>query len=174
MKVVDIAQEIYMDLGSPSDLSVAALSYWLRANVGKLNSLIFSNFYVSETSFEILDSDNSNAEIGINAAAILKKLYMINRYAVILRSKLSDIGTDDVVEVRDQDTNVRRLDKTQVIRSITAEKKQEEDELRYLINAYRAKNLNPKQVVGDDIVMGTYPEYYPYLTRNRNYGYTAY
>lgn len=174
MKVVDIAQEIYMDLGSPSDLSVAALSYWIRANVGRLNNLIFSNFYVSDASLEILDADNSDSEIDINAAAILKKLYMINRYAVILRSKLSDTSSDDVVEVQDQDTRVRRLDKTQLIRSITTEKKQEEDELRYLINAYRAKKSAPKQIVGDDIVVGTYPEYYPYITRGRNYGYTAF
>lgn len=163
-----------MDLGSPSDLSVAALSYWIRANVGRLNNLIFSNFYVSDPSLEILDSDNNDAEIDINAAAILKKLYMINRYAIILRSKLSDISSNDVVEVQDQDTKVRRLDKTQLIRSITAEKKQEEDELRYLINAYRAKKSAPKQIVGDDIIIGMYPENYPYIRSGRTYGYTAF
>jgi len=173
MKVVDIAQEIYMDLNSPSDLSVAALSYWIRANVGRLNSLIFANFYIN-SSYEIVDADNSDAEIDIIAAAILKKLYMVHRYSVIIRSKLTDINSDDVVEVKDQNTSVRRLDKTQLIKSISTEKKQEEEELKYLINAYRSRKSAPKQIVGDDIVPGAYPEYYPYLTIGRNYGYTAF
>lgn len=174
MKVVDIAQEIYMDLGSPSDLSVAALSYWIRANVGRLNSLIFSNFYIDDTTLEILDSDNGNSEIDINAAAIIKKLYMVHRYSVIIRSKLTSLDSSDIVQVSDQDTSVRRVDKTQVIRAVTAEKKQEEEELRNLINAYRAKKNTPAQVVGDDIVAGVYPEGYPYIRIGRTYGYTAY
>ena len=84
MKVVDIAQEIYFDLNSPSDLSIAALSYWLRSNVGRLNSLVFVNFSIND-SYEIVDGDNDSEEIDINGAAILKKMYMINRYAVIIR-----------------------------------------------------------------------------------------
>ena len=173
MKVVDIAQEIYFDLNSPSDLSVAALSYWLRSNVGRLNSLVFANFSIND-SYEIVDGDNSNEEIDINGAAILKKMYMINRYAVIIRSKLTDLGSDAVIEVKDQDTSVRRVDKNQIIKSVTAEKKQEEDELRYLINAYRAKKSAPKQVVGDDIVAGKFPEYNPSFTYSRTYGHTAF
>ena len=173
MKVVDIAQEIYFDLNSPSDLSIAALSYWLRSNVGRLNSLVFANFSIND-SYEIVDGDNSNEEIDINAAAILKKMYMINRYAVIIRSKLTDLGSDDVIEVKDQDTSVRRVDKNQTIKNVTAEKKQEEDELRYLINAYRAKKSAPKQVVGDDIVAGKFPEYNPSFNYSRTYGYTAF
>lgn len=173
MKVVDIAQEIYMDLAEPTDLSVAAISYWVRANVGKLNSLIFENFALNEN-LEIVDTSNNNLEINIDAVAILKKMYLVHRYAVIIRSKLTDIDSDDVVEVQDQDSRVRRLDKNQLIRSVTSEKKQEEDDLRYLINAYRTKSTDPKQVVGDDIVRGTYPEYYPSRTIGRSFGYSAF
>ena len=85
MKVVDIAQEIYLDLNSPSDLTIAAIAFWVRANVGKLNSLVFANFALND-SYEIVDTDNSNTEIDINAAAILKKMYIIHRYSVIIRS----------------------------------------------------------------------------------------
>ena len=99
---------------------------------------------------------------------------MINRYAVIIKSKLTDLGSDDVIEVKDQDTSVRRVDKNQTIKSVTAEKKQEEDELRYLINAYRAKKSAPKQVVGDDIVAGKFQEYNPSFNYSRTYGYTAF
>jgi len=81
MKVVDIAQEIYLDLNSPSDLSIAAISFWVRANVGALNSFLFSNFAVNGTTYEIVDADNNNAEIDINAVAILKKMYMIRGFS---------------------------------------------------------------------------------------------
>jgi hypothetical protein len=173
MKVVDIAQEIYFDLNSPSDLSLAAIAFWIRANVGRLNSIVFSNFKLND-SYEIVDSDNGDAEIDINAAAILKKMYIVHRYSVIIRSKLTAIDSDDIVEVTDQDQKVRKLDKTQIIRAVTAEKKIEEEELQKLINAYRTKKSAPVHVVGDDIVAGQYPDVFPYIRSGRTYGYTAY
>ena len=170
MKVVDIAQEIYFDLNSPSDLSLAAISFWIRANIGNLNNTIFSSFIIND-SYEITESD---AEININAVAILKKMYMVHRYAVIIRSKITEVSTNDVVEIQDQDTRVRRIDKNQLIRSISAEKKQEEEELRFLISNYRANKSTPGQIIGDDIVAGSFPTDYPYIRTGRNYGYTAY
>jgi len=170
MKVVDIAQEIYFDLNSPSDLSLAAISFWIRANIGNLNNTIFSSFIIND-SYEITESD---AEININAVAILKKMYMVHRYAVIIRSKITEVSANDVVEIQDQDTRVRRIDKNQLIRSISAEKKQEEEELRFLISNYRANKSSPGQVIGDDIVAGSFPTDYPYIRTGRNYGYTAY
>ncbi len=172
MKVADIANEIYMDLGEPTDLSVSAISYWVRASIGKLNSMIFENFALNQD-FEIVDSSNSDAEINIDAVAILKKTYLVHRYSVIVRSKLTDLGSDDVIEVQDQDSKVKRVDKNQLIKTISAEKKQEEDELRYLINAYRTKSTNPKQVVGDDIVQGRHPSYEGHLRSNISYTHTS-
>lgn len=179
MKVADIANEIYMDLGEPADLSVSAISYWVRASIGKLNSMIFENFALNDT-FEIVDTDDgdgdstTNAEINIDAVAILKKMYVVHRYSVIIRSKLTAIDSDDVVEVQDQDSKVKRLNKTQIVKAVTSEKKQEEDELRYLINAYRTKSTNPKQVVGDDIVRGRHPSRYGgYLRNGLPYGQTS-
>jgi hypothetical protein len=174
MKVVDIAQEIYFDLNSPSDLSIAAIAFWVRANVGALNSYLFSNFVVDETTYEIVDADNITVQIDINAVAILKKMYIIHRYAVIIRSKLTSTDSDDVVEVTHNDTKVRKLDKNQLIKTVSAEKKQEEESLKLLVSAYRGKQFVPGQVVGDDIVAGAFPDSYPYIRSGRTYGYTAY
>ena len=44
IKVVDIADEIHRELGSPSDLSISAISYWLRTNIGQLNNLLYLYF----------------------------------------------------------------------------------------------------------------------------------
>jgi len=174
MKVVDIANEIYFDLNSPSDLSIAAISFWVRANVGALNSLLFSNFIVNQTTYEIVDADDNTIEININAVAILKKMYIVHRYAVIIRSKLTATDSDDVIEVTHNDTKVRKIDKTQLIKTVSAEKKQEEESLKLLVSAYRGKQFVPGQVVGDDIVAGAFPDSYPYIRSGRTYGYTAY
>ena len=159
MKVVDCASEIFSEIGSPSDISVAAIAYWVRANIGHLNNLLFSNFAIN-SSYEIVDSDNEDTEIDINAVSVLKKLYMVHRYAVIIRSKISAIATDEIVEIQDQDTKVRKLDKNQIIKTISQEKKEEEASLNFLINAYRARNSAPTHVVGDDTVAGYYLDQY--------------
>ena len=173
MKVVDVAQEIYFNLNEPTDLSLAAIAFWIRANVGYLNSLLYSNFAISED-YEITDLDNDNAEIDINAVAILKKMYMIHRYSVVIRSKLTVSDADPVVEVQEGGFKVRKVDRSQLIRTVSAEKKQEEEELRFLISSYRARKVDPKQVVGDDIVAGDYRTAYPYVRTGRTYGYTAF
>ncbi len=149
MNVADCASEIFSEIGSPSDTSTAAIAYWIRSNVGHLNNLLFSNFVISAGS-EIVDSDNDNAQIDINAVSILKKLYIVHRYSVIIRSKITAVTTDEIIEISDQDTKVRKVDKNQLIKTISQEKKEEEDSLRYLINAYRARKTSPIHVVGDD------------------------
>ena len=48
MKIVDIADEIFRELGNPSTISLPAISFWIRSNVGELNNRI-------NTSFKIVD-----------------------------------------------------------------------------------------------------------------------
>ena len=40
MKVVDIADEIFRELSEPSTLSIPAIAYWVRSNVGELNNYL--------------------------------------------------------------------------------------------------------------------------------------
>ena len=101
-------------------------------------------------------------------------MYIVHRYAVIIRSKLTSIDSDDVVEVTHNDTKVRKLDKNQLIKTVSAEKKQEEEALTMLISAYRGKKFVPGQVVGDDIIAGEFPNGFVRTNSSRNYGYTAY
>ena len=45
MKVVDIADEIFRELSEPSTLSIPAIAYWVRSNVGELNNYLNVNLY---------------------------------------------------------------------------------------------------------------------------------
>jgi len=176
MKVVDIAQELFVELGQPSDLSVASLSYWARATVGQLNNMLFTKYSIDEITLEIVDAtDPANPiEINIIAAAVLKKIYVVYRYAFLIRSKITAIDSDNIIEIKDQDSSVKRIDKTQLIKLISAEKKNEEEELKLMINAYRTYVSSPVHVVGDDTYGGSYPNFFPFLRSGRIYGYMAF
>ena len=47
MKIVDIADELYRELGEPSSISIPAISFWIRSNVGELNNRINTTFKIS-------------------------------------------------------------------------------------------------------------------------------
>ena len=53
MKVVDIADELFRELAEPSSLSIAAIGFWLRTNIGALNNHINTSYVINATTFEI-------------------------------------------------------------------------------------------------------------------------
>ena len=46
MKIVDIADEIYRELGEPSTISIPAIAFWIRSNVGELNNRLNTTFKI--------------------------------------------------------------------------------------------------------------------------------
>ena len=44
MKIVDLADQIFRELGEPSDLTLPAISYWVRSNVGGVNNYLNTSF----------------------------------------------------------------------------------------------------------------------------------
>lgn len=158
MKVVDIANELYLELGSPSNTGLAAISFWLRSNIGRLNSLINENLSVNESTYEIINtlSDETTEEININAAAILKKMYYLHYYDVLIRENLGASGTDSFIEVESDGMRVRRVSKTEVGRNLISIKKAENEEFNRLVTAYKTNKAAPRQVAGDDTQIGYY------------------
>lgn len=155
MKVVDIATELYDDLGNPSDSSIVAITYWIRGHVGALSNYIYKNYTVNATTLEILDEDD--VEIGITEVAILKKMYEVYRWDVLIRAKLVSLDSDDLLEVTDEGSSVRKVSKNEVIKSLKDLKSKDSAEFNGLLNAYRINKGVPVQVAGDDTVQGTYP-----------------
>jgi hypothetical protein len=154
MKVVDIATEIYINKGEPTDTSVAAIAYWVRANIGKLNSLIYSCFTIN-TSLEIVDEDGN--EINIDAAAILKQMWEVDRYDTLINNQVTSLGTDDIIEYSEGGSTIRKTNKNEVIKSFRSLKEEEGKELSDLIARYNMKGASPRQVAGDDTEIGTLP-----------------
>ena len=158
MKVVDIASEIYTELGEPTTLSIPPITFWFRRNIGLLNTRINTDFYIDENDFEIKEKDQSDVaqEISVNEANILKKMYLIHHYDVKLRESLGAASTDTWVEIATDGTSVRRVNKIQQSQTYQAAKKTELEELDKLVNSYQRRNAAPLQVAGDDTTAGDY------------------
>jgi len=156
MTVASIADEIHKELGSPTDYSTAAISFWVRTNVGELNNLLMANYSVNASSNEIEDDCATPNEISKEAAAVLKKMYKVHYYDLEIKKNLISISTDSIIEVRDQGSSVRKVNKNQTSTTLANLRKQEVDGLTDLVTAYRSRSTEPRQVAGDDTVEGEY------------------
>ena len=152
MKVVDIADDIFREVGRPSDTSIPVISYWIRANVGALNNYINREFEVDSTTLEILDKNSH--EILADEAVILKKMYMVHHYDVQVRKNIGTIEKESIISVYDGEQSVTKINRNQVLLTLTSLKRAEEYELQKLITAYKTDKSSPKQVVGDDTEAG--------------------
>tara|TARA_Y100001938_G_C8091270_1_gene435227 strand:- start:2174 stop:2686 length:513 start_codon:yes stop_codon:yes gene_type:complete len=151
MKVVDIADEIFRELGEPTTLSIPAITYWIRSNVGQMNNLIHTSFFINSKDLEIVETvDSKSVEIGEEEKAIIKKMYFIHFYDQKLRTHMIAMDTDTVISVRDGDSGVTKINRNEMTRSMASIKAQEYNELQILVGSYKMTKATPIQVAGDD------------------------
>ena len=153
MKTVDIADEIYRELGSPSSTSISAIAFWVRSNIGALNNYLNEAFVISD-SHEIVGADS--AEINIQAVAILKKMYSIHDYDLKIRANIVSISTSDIISISDKGRSVTKVNKNEVTKALTSLKSEESRTMTALAIAYKNRDSTPIQVVGDDTVAGSF------------------
>jgi hypothetical protein len=173
MKVVDIATEIFIDAGSPSDTSIPAIAYWLRTKVGSLNTLVYEDLYINEAQ-EIFNAKDGS-EISPELVSLLKQMYKVYDLEVQVRSFRNALAADAVLQVTDNlgGTSFKRVNRNEVMKTLVALRKDELTWLSKMIDSYRSLTSAPSQVAGDDTVSGysePYPAYRPYWTRISTYG----
>jgi hypothetical protein len=155
MKVVDISEEIYRELGKPENLSVPPIAYWVRTNIGALNNYIHKSFYINSTTLEIEEIVNDKVvEIGENEKAILKKMYMVHYYELKLKTHILTLSTDTIISVEDDGSSVTKVNKNEISKTFSQIKSQEFEELQNMISAYKIGRVKPLQVAGDDAIAG--------------------
>lgn len=164
MKVVDVADEIYRELGLPTDLSMSAIAFWVRTNIGELNNLLFTTYAINSTSLELIDG--CDEEVTAEAVAILKKLYSIHYYDLQIKKNIVALSTDTILEVQDQGSKVKKINKNEVNKNLGILRKQEIEVMKNLVTAYRLRGAEPRQVAGDDTIAGEYSN--PDTTRITN------
>jgi hypothetical protein len=163
-KIVDVADEIYRELGEPSDLSIASIAFWLRTNIGDLNILINKKFYITDDTLEIGIEEGSGDEFKDIEKSVFKMIYSIHYYERLFRNALGAASTDSTIEITENGFTGRKVNKNELAKTYAQLRKQINDELQILTKNYNLNEAKPLQVAGDDI----------YQDPTRPYTYTNY
>jgi len=163
-KIVDIADEIYRELGEPSDLSLASIAFWLRTNIGDLNILINKKFYITDNTLEIGILAGSGDVFGNLEKSIFKMIYSVHYYERLFRNALGAASTDSTLEITENGFTARKVNKNELAKTYAQLRKQISDELGTLTKNYNLNEVEPVQIAGDDTIEDL----------SRSYGYTSY
>lgn len=151
MKVIDIANKFYTDLDSPTDLSLVSVSFWIRNNLGALNSRLLTSWSVDIDTLEIKDENND--EITNDAVSVYFQMYLVFYYDKKYRSNLTTMSNNMLISVKDNARSVTYTNRNEIGKTILQAKKQAEDELDKLVKGYKNKLAVPRQVIGDDTAL---------------------
>jgi len=151
-KIVDIADEIYRELGEPSDLNIASIAFWLRTNIGDLNILINKKFYIIDSTLEIGIEEGSGDEFKDIEKSIFKMIYSMHYYERLFRNALGAASTDSTIEIDQNGFRAKRVNKNELAKTYSDLRKQIADELQVLTKNYNLNEARPLQVAGDDTV----------------------
>ena len=151
-KIVDVADEVYREMGEPSDISIASIAYWLRTNIGKLNVLLNKPYLINETTLEIYSSDETKDPFGINEKSIFKKIYTVHYYERLFRNALGAASTDSTIEIDQNGFRAKKVNKNELAKTYSDLKKQADAQLKILLDKYELNEVTPIQVAGDDTI----------------------
>lgn len=151
MKVADIANKFYTDLDSPADLSLVSLSFWIRNNLGTLNSRLLTSWSVDIDTLEVKDENND--EITDDAVSVYFQMYLVFYYDKKYRSNLTTMNNNMLISVKDNARSVTYTNRNEIGKTILQAKKQAEEELDKLVKGYKMKLAKPRQVIGDDTAL---------------------
>jgi len=134
MKPQDIAEEIYTELGSPDDLSIPQIYYWLVSNIGQLNVLIEMEYKVEGDDF-VPDMNNEEKDI-------FKSLYYIKWAGVGITSNLG-AASYDWSEISEGDSTIRRVSKNEVAKNYKQLRDAYKTQLDELVYFYKKNKIRP-------------------------------
>ena len=147
--VTSIAQEIYEEMGEPSDFSIAAIAAWVRRNIGGLGNMINTEFTIDSSSLEISPNLTDAQKY------IFKKMYSIYFFDLKIKSTGS-LAINDYTSIKDDFGSVQKLNKNEVLKNFYQIRQQEYKELKDFVDKYEINEVTPLQVAGDDTFPGNY------------------
>ena len=150
--IASIAQEIFEELGEPSDFSISAIAAWLRRNIGGLGNFLNESFSINDQGLEISPALNDVQKY------IFKKMYNVYYFDLKIKS-IGSLATTDFITIKDDIGSVQKVNKNEVLKNYISIRKQEYDELKGLVYQYRNNESSPVQVAGDDTIPGFYGDF---------------
>jgi hypothetical protein len=153
MKIVDIAQEIMLlDSSNPIATSLPAVSYFLRANIGYLNTLLFEDFKIDQNTLEITHCNGN--DLNPEAKAIIKQIYKIYDSKQQINNNMNALASDTLLSIKDEFGGVSytRQNRNSMAQTWASIMRQETDILNEMVGSYKINKATPLAVFGDDFI----------------------
>jgi hypothetical protein len=149
MKLITVSDELHREIGAPTDYAQPLITFWLRSNIGELNTRLGTGYSITLTNYEIYP------EMGENEKSIFKEMFFIYYYDRLIMGNLGSASFDSVLEVTSDGATVRKVNKNEVAKTYLLLKKDHIEKLEKFIIDYKSIGSAPCQVAGDD----TYQEW---------------
>lgn len=160
MKVVEIAQELIDDLGDNTNISIPSICTYLRQNIGKLNTLLNTDYIIAPNTLEIVSGADNTIEIGLMESAIYAQLYEVYYFQRRANATLGAAAIDTVIEYQSDGGAIRMIDRNQIAKTYAQLKKDAQDTLNKMINRYKFYTTHAIQIIGDDLIAHERPLQY--------------
>lgn len=146
--LTDLANEIWSELGQPSSVSIPAIAFYLKTNVGRLNLAIYSNYSVINNDF--------SAQLSSSESVIFKSLFMIHFYDMQINANLGAASLSSVLAVDSDGASVRMVSKNDLSKTYLAAKKDFVQLHNEMVSNYISSLSAPIDVHGNDNIGYSY------------------
>lgn len=151
----ELAQEVYEELGEPTDISEAYLVDWFRSNIGLLNTLL-------DLCYEIdVGTQQVSPLFYEDDSAIYAQVYYVKYFNKKFLSSSQAAAQDSWVEISSADRKIRRFSKNDISKGFLEAKRMANDELNNLVSLYKINRARPRQVIGEAGVNCDWPYHVP-------------
>lgn len=144
-----LANDIFVNEFDSTGISVGSISGWLDANVGQLNTVLFTSFS---------GQDGNISGMQLEEANIYKEMYLHHYYTKQTRSALRGIsdasaGNNGVLSVRDGEQTITFVNRNEVSKVYKGLASDSYERLQDLIHDYKSFQTSPRQVGGIESVV---------------------
>lgn len=150
MLIVDIANEIWIDEGSPTNTSIPAIAFWIRGQVGRVNNLLCEDLQINESTLEITHCNGKL--ISLDIISIFKQLYRLYALQLQINNNMNFLASDSLISVVDRFAggSFTRINKNEISKTLISFRKDEIEILNNLVGAYKISQSRVLAVNGDD------------------------
>ena len=133
-----LSEELYVEIDSPSGISVPYVKQYLLNNIGALNNYLGTSY--SGVTGTILPQISGDAQV------IYKQIFQTHWYDRSVKTSLG-AGAYDWSEISEGDSRIRRVSKNELAKSYIVLKKDSQEVLTQMINYWRSNKAIPQQVL---------------------------
>lgn len=140
MKLIDLADQTFRDLGQPNTLSLPQIADWYRYNIGQLNLQIHTEIIYDSTLDEFVEP------LTIEQANIYKLMYFI-KFADTNRIANLGASSYDWSELDEGDTTIRKVSKNEIAKSYKLMRDGYATDMAHLVYLYKNNQIVPQSWV---------------------------